>query len=947
MQSSWTIPYLRYDADQTRIRQHGAAGGNRNIHATLRCNRNRPPQKVPTASRLPQQLARCKVATVRYCNVHLREATRRARYAGFFSACCVAVASPLASAETTADDETPDAPSNIEPPTKSREQPTLRATAVDREGSGTEQKGTASEGPATEATPPSAGTSPEPGESSSPGPVITPPRSTSPMTVDYPKDAEGEHFVILELRIGADGNVVKATAVAGDPPFSYEAEDKGLTWRFDPAKRNGVPVEVRIRVRVDFTPPVFGVIEETPPEAGPTAVTGAENPSAPPPQEPVEVTVLGERTVGVKKLGRAEVRQLPGAFGDPFRAIEALPGVTPIATGLPYFFVRGAPPGNVGYFFDGISVPLLFHVAAGPGVIHPAFIESVDLYAGGYPARYGRFAGGIVSGEVADPTYELRGEASLRIVDAGAFVEIPFADGRGNAMLAGRYSYTGLVVSLLEPSVSLGYWDYQGRIQYDLSPKDTLTVFGFGSHDFLAADNDAGQRQQLLDLTFHRVNTKWAHTFDNASQLDLTLTWGFDRSGVGGDPDEDEQERFGDVTNNSFAALLLYENRLSQNLLLRAGSDARWSKIEVALNPQNPREDDNDDRREADSRPGPIPDGPAPPSIEELVLPRPGFPATVTAPQFTQEFGQVETTFQEDFGSRTEFVAGAWLDAVWLAAKGVTVTPGVRLDVYTSGGETQIAPEVRVAARFDLNPDISLTHDFGIAHQPPSFAIPIPGFSPSVGSKLQGAVQSSAGIEVKLPLKLNASANVFNNVIFDSTDIFGTSNLDNADPASNAFLDRTTGHSYGIELYLRRSLAARVGGFLSYTLSRSSRTTARLEGPSSIDRTHVINGALAFDLGWGSRLGLRGTAYSGIPAQVAYAEIAADPPRAPWFYRLDTRLEKRWNIGNDGAWWAVVLEMLNTTLNEETLNTSCYAYGCEGNEIGPVAIPSIGVEGKF
>ena len=34
-----------------------------------------------------------------------------------------------------------------------------------------------------------------------------------------------------------------------------------------------------------------------------------------------------------------------------------MPGVTPFASGVPFFFVRGAPPGNVGYFLDGVRVP--------------------------------------------------------------------------------------------------------------------------------------------------------------------------------------------------------------------------------------------------------------------------------------------------------------------------------------------------------------------------------------------------------------------------------------------------------------------------------------------------------------------------------------------------------------------------------------------------------------
>ena len=60
---------------------------------------------------------------------------------------------------------------------------------------------------------------------------------------------------------------------------------------------------------------------------------------------------------------------MPGAFGDAFRAVDALPGVTPIISGLPFFFVRGSPPGNVGTYIDGVRVPLLFHLGAGPSVV--------------------------------------------------------------------------------------------------------------------------------------------------------------------------------------------------------------------------------------------------------------------------------------------------------------------------------------------------------------------------------------------------------------------------------------------------------------------------------------------------------------------------------------------------------------------------------------------------
>jgi hypothetical protein len=48
-----------------------------------------------------------------------------------------------------------------------------------------------------------------------------------------------------------------------------------------------------------------------------------------------------------------------------------------------------------------------------------------------------------------------------------------------------------------------------------------------------------------------------------------------------------------------------------------------------------------------------------------------------------------------------------------------------------------------------------------------------------------------------------------------------------------------------------------------------------------------------YDWGGGFRSGVRGTLYSGIPADVAYLEAAIDPPRTGPFYRLDVRSEKR------------------------------------------------------
>ncbi len=765
-------------------------------------------------------------------------------------------------------------------------------------------------------------------------PVIVPPKAITDLSVEYPATATESATVIVELHVGREGRVLEATAIDGQPPFAQAAEVGAALWRFEPATRDGTPVAARIRVQVEFVPPVFEEIElPIPPEPTKDGAAGGAGPRQPVEADPVEVLVRGERVVGVKSLGRAEVRQLPGAFGDPYRAIEALPGVTPIASGLPYFFVRGAPPGNVGYFFDAVQVPLLFHVAAGPGVLHPAFISSTDLYSGAYPARFGRYSGGIVNGEAADPEWRFRGEASIRLVDSGAFLEIPFDEGRGSAMLAGRYSYTGLVISLLAPDVTVGYWDYQGKITYDLTAKDRVSVFSFGSHDFLRAANEQGQEQDLLDLTFHRLDTRYTRTLDAQSELALTLSLSHDRTGVGSDPDSESDEDLVALISRGIGLRADYRNDLSSKVRLRMGADARFLRYGIDIN--RPEDDDGGD------------DDAAFAPLERRILPVPGFPPVVLEPLAEAQLEQSDELVAERFLSRDDILAGAWVDAVIDMGAGVTLTPGFRFDVYDNGGQLAYAPEPRLAARFDVTKDVSLTHDIGIAHQPPSFAIPVPGLAGAASDGLQRAIQSSAGVETNLPYKMTASATLFQNVIMNSTDVFGVSNLQESDPSSNAFNVRTTGHTYGLELYLKRPLSERIGGLVSYTLARSTRSVPRLSGVSSYDRTHVLNAALAFDLGRRWRLGLRTAVYSGIPVEVAYAEAAVSPPRTPWFYRLDWRLEKRWLIGTSGAWWALVLEALNTTLHEETTSGGCYAYGCTYNVIGPVTIPSIGVEASF
>ena len=78
-----------------------------------------------------------------------------------------------------------------------------------------------------------------------------------------------------------------------------------------------------------------------------------------------------------------DLTRTAGSLGEPFRVIESLPGVTQVAWPLSLYAIRGANPGNTGFFIDGVRLPALFHFALGPAVIHPHFLERMEFYPGG------------------------------------------------------------------------------------------------------------------------------------------------------------------------------------------------------------------------------------------------------------------------------------------------------------------------------------------------------------------------------------------------------------------------------------------------------------------------------------------------------------------------------------------------------------------------------------
>jgi TonB family protein len=748
-------------------------------------------------------------------------------------------------------------------------------------------------------------------------PPIEPPQRVDTTPVPYPASGQGHAEVVLELVIAVDGAVQSSRVLDGSEPYASAAVAASSTWRFSPALRDGKPVASRVRVRVGFDPP------EKPSDAvAPGSPTRTLRPG-PTSIEPgvAEVTVHGVRLEpGAEEMSAGEVRQMPGSFGDAFRAIEALPGVTPILSGLPYFLVRGAPPGNTGFFIDGVRVPGLFHVGVGEAVLHPGLVDRVDFYRGGYPAHFGRYTGGILAGEVVPTPDKPHAEANLRILDAGGLVSTPLSGGRADALVAGRYGYPGPVLSLFAPNVGLSYWDYQTRVQWRPTDRDTLGAFVFGSYDSLSESLNGGPMHELIGYQFHRVDLRWDKQTSRTGSLRVAVTLGYDRSAGSNSLDQTTgtwSTSF--VESGVFGARAKWSDALSEELEVGAGADGFAQPYHISVPSQSP-----------------------------------------AAGGFS---GSVLGTTNADF-DQTDVNAGAYGELVWRPSRRVEVRPGVRADLFSSygaapssipgfGGTTAVAAALdpRLSARWQMTDGLAWISALGIAHQASNIPLPSPGLEFSQLQRgLQASYQTSEGVEAQLPADFTATLDGFVHNYTGLADYYESC----PNGSSSCNFD---GRSYGLELWVRRPLTRRFTGWLSYTLSRTERD-AFYRGQwvrvlSNFDRTHVANAVVAADLGKRWRAGVRVVAYSGLPYSSTGRNDMAPDARGPPFVRLDARLEKKWKAL--GGTFTFVLEGLNVLLNKESIGTSCsitVAQGspmtqCQPNSIGPITIPSIGVDGAW
>lgn len=622
-----------------------------------------------------------------------------------------------------------------------------------------------------------------------------------------------------------------------------------------------------------------GATTITAPALAQTDAAPAANPPAASAPAGTTVEVTGARfrdQPGRTSLSGAELARVPGAGGDPMRAIQALPGVATIDDSSSEPAVRGSRPFDNVYFVDFLPVGYLFHVGGFTSVFNPSLIQRFSMSSAAWGPEYGHAVGAVFDVQLRNPrTDRIGGLLDFSFTGANVLAEGPLG-GEGSEIsffIAARRSWFDLVVDSAEDDeegVSFQlpvYTDSQARLLWQLSPKTRLRLDVSTASDRIEYTVKAGGKAAERDPLVTGSSNQRQSFATGAVVLenDLSDTLGV-RTAVG-QMRQDDSFRLGGAGTARVRTDTSYLRQQWQYTGWRGhevtfGGTLESRQLDVALDFNFPRCTEFD------------------PNCDISTAPR-----LVTDRRARQNRADVH-------------LADRWqLNPRWVAIAGLRLQRDAWLD--------RDAAEPRLGLEYSPTRDLTWSAGFGLHSQPPA---PEESFD-VIGNPKLAPIRSRhavVGVSQRLAGGWSWRSEVY------AKDFRGYAV---ADPVLN-YRNGARGTAQGVELLLKKDLTpggprqgwGALTGFASLTLSRSRRTVDATGEDFPFDADQPVIATVVAHLPWNERwsYGLKWSAHSGSPytpviglngtwpdGRVRPLYGGLNSQRLPAYHRLDLRADRR------------------------------------------------------
>lgn len=190
-----------------------------------------------------------------------------------------------------------------------------------------------------------------------------------------------------------------------------------------------------------------------------------------------EGSKVGRTQMSMVEIPASTFSKIPVLLGEPdvLKVIQLLPGVQSGTEGSSGIYVRGGGPDQNLFLLDGVPVYNASHLFGFFSVFNPAAINTVKLYKGGFPARFGGRLSSVIDIRMKEGNMkEFKGEFSVGLISSRFSFEGPIKKDKTSFIISGRRTYLDL---LAQPIIKIanknndGYDFTGGYYFYDLNAK--------------------------------------------------------------------------------------------------------------------------------------------------------------------------------------------------------------------------------------------------------------------------------------------------------------------------------------------------------------------------------------------------------------------------------------------------------------------------------------------
>lgn len=244
-----------------------------------------------------------------------------------------------------------------------------------------------------------------------------------------------------------------------------------------------------------------------------------------------EIIVESEREVttgevGVRRISDVDLGRIPtpGPGGDLASYLQTLPGVVSTGDRGGNLYIRGGTPSQNKVMVDNMPVTKPFHISNLFSAFPEKTVQSVDMYAGGFGAKYLGATSAVIDVNLRPGNMnDFSGQASLAPHLVSMQMEGPIETGQESFMFMGRKSlidYTSEYVS--SQDVPIDFYDLTARYSYQ-ADDFYCNITGMRTYD-------SGEINPTRN-----VNLTWANTalggrcrgFDERYNHPFTVTAGY------------------------------------------------------------------------------------------------------------------------------------------------------------------------------------------------------------------------------------------------------------------------------------------------------------------------------------------------------------------------------------------------------------------------------------